>query len=789
MGRSKTLLLLPFFSDYTSLTIAITPHKWGLQECYLHPIFALVKRFITILATFIATTLAAQEVDDTLYRDIEGVEITASLKGEEGHKAPISSTTLNMRRLEERGIGSVKDISLVSPNFYQPDYGSSITSSIYVRGFGSRIDQPVLGVVIDNVPVMNKNAFDFDFYDIRRIELMRGPQGTLYGRNTSGGVMNITTLSPIEWQGLRAMAEYSIATSYRASAAYYARPNERFGVSFAAAFDHDGGHFRNIYRDEICDRGNSGSARLRLVGNSGRWHFDNTLSVGYTREGGYAYHHYIPELHTIEPVAYNDPSGYERLTINEGFTARYDWYNITLTSVTSYQYLDDTMTLDQDFSPKSMFTMQQMQREHTVTEEVVIRNKVNNSRWQWLAGTFLFAKWLDMSSPVTFKEDGINELILGNINKGIHSVFPNNNMLFGTDSFVINSDFNIPTYGAALYGQTSVDLGQWRLTAGLRFDFEHASMSYNSNAVVPYRFDMTMEEFKDLYTEFKGRESDMFFEILPKIAAQYRFLRGNVYATITRGYKAGGYNTQIFSDILQNMMMNGLMADLGVYLDDAGTAVKAEDTAYRPEKAWNYEIGANIDIRNTGHFHGAASVFLINCKDQQITLFPPGKSTGRMMANVGRSRSVGAEASASYEIAGLAVYASYGYTDARFTEYDNGNADYSGNRIPYSPEQTFSARAGYTFSFHKDGFRSLSINADCSAIGRIWWDEANTLVEPAVIQLGTDMTLGFKWFDLRLRMDNLTNEDYNVFYFKSVGNSFFQRGKPFRWTAGIRINL
>ena len=236
--------------------------------------------------------------------------------------------------------------------------------------------------------------------------------------------------------------------------------------------------------------------------------------------------------------------------------------------------------------------------------------------------------------------------------------------------------------------------------------------------------------------------------------------------------------------------MNGLMADLGVYLDDPGAAVTAESTAYRPEKTWNYELGGKMDLRSGKHrFSGSASVFYISCRDQQITLFPPGKSTGRMMANVGRSRSIGAEASLSYDVGGFSASASYGYTDARFTKYDDGNNDYSGNRIPYSPEHTANARIGYFFTFGSDMVRGLSVNADCSAVGRIWWNEANTLIEPVVAQLGADIRVDFKWFDLRFRMDNILNEDHNVFYFKSVGNSFFQRGKPLRWTAGITIDL
>ena len=640
-----------------------------------------MKRFLAIFALFISLSVAANEPVDTLYRDIEQVEITASLKSDNTRSMPISATSMSMLKLEQRGISSVKELSAIAPNFYQPDYGSSITSSIYVRGFGSRIDQPVLGVVVDGVPLMNKNVYDFDFYDIRRVELLRGPQGTLYGRNTSGGVMNITTLSPLWWQGCRGMLEYSTLTSYRASAAYYGHPTDKFGVSVAAYFNHGGGHFRNTYTDEMCDRGNNASLRLRLEWLLGKgWSLDNTLTAGYTREGGYAYHHYNPETKLCEDVAYNDPSGYERLAITEGFVAKYVGKRVQLSSVTSYQYLDDTMTLDQDFSPRSMFTMQQMQREHTFTEEFVIRNANRDARWQWLSGAFLFAKWLDMSSPVTFKEDGINDLILGNINKGIHSVFPDNNMLFGTDSFVIASDFTIPTYGAALYHQSRYRLDRWTLTAGIRFDLEYTSMDYNSNATVPYCFDLTMTYYEDMYTEFKGHEKQLFFEVLPKIAAEYDTGIGSVYGTITRGYKSGGFNTQIFSDILQAKMMNDMMSALGLELDSAtGTTTydSASATRYKPETSWNFEIGTHL--RPLVGLNVDASLFWIECFDQQVTVLPAGKSTGRMMSNAARARSFGVELSAEYGYKGFTLRGDYGYTNARFREYNDGIGDYAGN--------------------------------------------------------------------------------------------------------------
>lgn len=752
--------------------------------------FCTVKRIIAIFLLLTAISLHAQEPADSLHHYIESVSITASLKGDAEHSVPSSTTVMSMRRLEERGITSVKELSTIAPNFYQPDYGSSITSSIYIRGFGSRIDQPVLGITVDDIPLMNKNFYDFDFYDIRRVELLRGPQGTLYGRNTSGGVMNITTLSPLLWQGFKGMAEYSTISSYRASASYYARPSSNFGISLSAYFNHDGGYFKNIYRDEMCDRGNSGSLRMKMEWLRGNWSFSNSITAGYTNEGGYAYHHYNPTTGACEDVAYNDPSGYERLTISEGFVAKYRGNKVLISSATSYNYLDDTMTLDQDFSPRSMFTMQQMQREHSITEEVVIRNADNKATWQRLSGVFLFAKWLDMSSPVTFKRDGIDELILGNANKNISNIFPGYGLTIPEQSFVISSDFRIPTYGVALYHQSHIQLGAWRLTAGIRFDLEHTAMTYNSWGDISVRFgklEETSGGYTPVHSVFKGHERQLFFEILPKVAAEYSFSSGTAYATITRGYKSGGFNTQIFSDILQVQMMNDMMEVLGVQLEGIGTATydSASATRYKPETSWNFEIGTHLDPINGLHIDG--SLFWIECFDQQVTVLPKGQNTGRMMSNAARARSYGMELSAEYKYRDFSVRGDYGFTDARFREYNDGHTSYAGNTLPYAPKNTVAIAASYVWTINSPILQYITITADWRGVGSIYWDEANTLKQPFYSTLGAQLSLRMRDVTLTLWGRNLTNTDYNVFYFKSVGEEFFSKGRPIH--AGIKLNI
>ena len=157
------------------------------------------------------------------------------------------------------------------------------------------------------------------------------------------------------------------------------------------------------------------------------------------------------------------------------------------------------------------------------------------------------------------------------------------------------------------------------------------------------------------------------------------------------------------------------------------------------------------------------------------------------MSNAARARSVGVELSASYEYRGLNITADYGFTDARFREYDDGTASYEGNTLPYAPKNTISLMTGYTWRFHNDVIKSLTIAADWRAIGPIYWNEANTLSQGLYSLLGAQVLLNFKNATLTIWGRNLTNTDYDVFYFKSVGKEFFSKGAPIQ--GGIRLNL
>ena len=721
----------------------------------------------------------APEPVDTL-QNIEQVTVVAPAAKQTFslRRQPISSTVLSPAAIERERVLSVKDLSAVVPNFYQPDYGSRMTSSIYVRGFGARIDQPVVGVNVDEIPYLNKNSYDFDLFDIARIEVLRGPQGTLYGRNTIGGQLNIYTLSPLGYSGVRASAEYGTGNTVRAKASYYGRVSDNFGISVGGFYTRTDGFFDNAYDGSDCDRGHSAGGRVRMVwqGADG-WSIDNVASVGSSLEGGYTYCLYDEASGAVSPVNYNGPNSYERVNVTDGFVVKHEGEKMLFTSATGYQYLYDRMLIDNDFTPRSLFTLVQQQRERALTEDIVLRSNDDSRRWQWITGAYGFYKRLRMEAPVTFLEDGIGDLILGAANAGIQSVMPWAELMIEESAFDIASNFKIPTYGLALYHESSLRAGRWRFTAGLRLDYEASRMDYDNYTSIHYRLSPMMPQFKELSMPFAGRERMDFLELLPKFAVNFSTGAGELYVAASRGYKAGGFNTQIFSDILQNRLMAAMMEDMGMPAQPSPYN-EASATTYKPEYSWNYEAGGHLAFAEA-RVRADFSLFWIECRDQQLTVFPEGTTTGRMMSNAGRSRSRGVEVSLSWNpTTRLGVWGSYGFTDARFVKFDDGEADYAGNVLPYAPRNTVSLGATYRLHVGARILDDVVVNCSWQGAGKIYWNESNTLSQHFYSQLGPSVDLRKGDFTLSLWGRNLTGADFYTFYFKSVGNSFFSHGKP-----------
>lgn len=744
-----------------------------------------------ILLTFLVSSLNVVFVDksDSVpIVNIQEIEIS-SYKVDNKFNSDVSASYFDSQAIQRGGVESIKDFSALSPNFYQPDYGSRITSSIYVRGFGSRMDNPVVGLIIDGIPILNKNNYDFRFLDIQSVSLLRGPQGTLFGRNTIGGVIDITTTGIDLPEKISLTAQMATANTANVKITVRKRVSERFGFSVVGSYEHTDGYFTNRFDNSMCEVSDDASVGARIFWSDRKgWQYKYSLSLGLLNQGGYAYRYLDSINNRLDEVNYNDPSGYSRKNMINGFVAEKTSGKVNITNVISYQYLDDKMTLDNDFLPKSYFTMSQSQKERGVTEELILKSVDKYSGLEWITGAYVFAKWLNMEAPVTFKQDGIDELILANANKGIHTAFPGHDILIEESFFPISSSFIIPAYGVAIYNQTSYQWKKWRITGGLRGDFEYTSMKYDSRALIHYRFTMTMPHFKLLETRYNGQEQISFAQILPKVSVSHELPFGNLYFSVAKGYKTGGFNTQIFSDILREVIMRNMMADLRISMDNSNATVYnyANASEYRPEVSWNYEFGIKAALFDN-MLNVSTTLFWIDCRNQQITVFPPGKNTGRQMSNAGSSRSRGVEASASFYYGSFRLGTDFGYTDAFFTDYYNGAEDYSGNRLPYAPRTTLSADASYRINVNSDFFDYAHINIGTQGVGDIVWNESNSLSQPYYHLFSAGVKFTNRKGYILFWGKNLFNAEYSTFYFKSMDNSFFSSGKPFRF--GILINI
>ena len=137
--------------------------------------------------------------------------------------SPVSSIRPELMRAT--GTYRPNSLSGMVPGLHIPDYGASLTSTIYLRGLGSRMENPVLGLYVDGIPILDKNAYDFDWEAVRSVTLLRGPQGTLYGRNAMGGVLSLSTFSPCDDYRPTLRIEYGTANTVRAGISFTAASN------------------------------------------------------------------------------------------------------------------------------------------------------------------------------------------------------------------------------------------------------------------------------------------------------------------------------------------------------------------------------------------------------------------------------------------------------------------------------------------------------------------------------------------------------------------------------------
>lgn len=764
--------------------------------------------------------------DTTRVIDIEEVIVIATPKENNRlRQQPLSATSFSQGDMRNNSVTSVKSLSGLVPNLFIPDYGSKLTTSVYVRGIGSRINTPAVGLYVDNIPFIDKSAFDFNYSDIERIDVLRGPQGTLYGRNTMGGLIRVFTKSPFSYQGTDISLGAATYNNYKASVNHYHRISDKFAFSAGAFYEHEGGFFENVARNnEKIDKGDEVGGRMRAI-----WlpkdnlKLDFTVNYEYSNQGGYPYQltslsetdiYYQDLKGDLGKVAYNNECGYMRHLLNGGLNLEHQADNFILSSVTGFQYLKDEMNLDQDFTRKNVYTMSQRQNSKTISEEIVLKSKPGR-RWQWTTGVSGFYQWLDTEGPVTFHEDGISSLMENNVNgifkkiKEEKPMMPDMSLDITDENILIGGNFKSPMLSTGIYHQSTINdiiFEGLSFTAGLRMEYERYWLDYNSNTNINFDFKIAVMPmpFKGLNSSPKvnGNISHDYIQLLPKFALQYDFNKSNnIYASVSKGYRSGGYNIQMFSEIVQGEMINGMIAVLdekshGMVSQMGGDKIPhyefniQETTMYKPEYSWNYEIGSHMTMFD-GRLQADVAAFYMDTHDQQISRFAA-SGLGRITVNAGKSRSIGGELALKAQITdAFSLNGNYGYTHATFTDYVvSDEVNYNGNYVPFVPQHTFNIGGQYIFRMKSGAWLdNIMLNANYKGAGRVYWTEQNNAYQNLYGTLNGRISLNKGNGQIGIWINNALNTKYQAFYFESMNRGFAQMGRPMQIGVDLRCRF
>ena len=686
-------------------------------------------RFITTLtATALAVTLnAAPEDSATIGGTIDEVSVVG-FKQDRASISPVSQQAMGERFIENNQLMGIRDLSGMIANFYMPDYGSRQYSPIYIRGIGSRVNSPSVGVYVDGIPYFDRTVLDMDLFGVSKVEVLRGPQGTLFGRNASAGLINVFTRSPLDYQGTSARVSYGSYNDLLVAASTYNKVSHNFGLSLAANYHHTDGFLTNTFLNNKADRMDNGTIRLGAAWKpTERWTSRFTATLDLTRQNGYPYAPYDPQTGILQPIAYNRESSYRRLVGTLGMSWRYDADGWSLNSQTAFQHNNGRIEVDQDYSPQDIFAVKMPHRQNQISQEFTLRS-TNDSRYQWIVGAFGFHQQDHFTVYTTRIASKLYEV---NQNK-------------------------LPTMGFALYHVSTFNIvkGLWA-SAGIRFDWEKNSLKNFSKKIKltdpnepPILKPLDPKDGWQI-TGFDASRIDR--QITPKFTLKYQFTPFRmIYATVAKGYKAGGFNAVRETDA---------------------------DYAYKPEHTWNYELGAKWSFLK-GLLAFETSAFYIDWQHQQLSVTVP--ALGNVVRNVGHSNSKGFElALNATPLPSLSLQAIYGYTYAKMLEARMGvGKDYSGNMLPLVPRHTLSFNANYVVNNLGRIADKLMFNANLTGVGPLYWREDNAVKQSFYTLLNLKAALTRGIFTLEVWSRNTLATHYLSYYFVAP-KPMAQKGKPF----------
>ena len=679
---------------------------------------ALLQQFFIITDSNAVLTIRLQSSS----RHLDEVTVTAEKREENVQQLPLSISTFTSKQITDYRLWSSNQLTAIVPSLYSDNSGDArnVTS---IRGIITTSYDPAVATYIDGV-----NQFTLDTYigtltDIERIEVLRGPQGTLYGRNAMGGVINIITKSPSN--KAEAFGEVNIGNygmqRYTAGFRVPLIKNKLFaGASFL--YTRRNGYYHNDFYDESFDKQHLfyGNYFLKYLPGK-QWMFTANIKHQENRNDGA-----FPLVNGVEEAFTNPYHLSQDATakmIDNNFNAslviNHTGNAVSLAAISSYQsnYRIYNAPLDGDFSQYDVVSIinnygKNYNNPKVFTQEIRINSNREKQRLQYTVGAYFFHQYNPVKQGTYYGE-------LANAVYGV-----------GDSLFTVISNSKNKGTGAALYGQLQFALTpKLKLVAGARYDYEYRNLSVESEY---HKEDFSFITLPDT------AGSAHFHAFSPKLSLQYLFSKNNTtYFTYNKGYRAGGLSP-LSSDPSQPPLY-----------------------AYSPENSHNFEIGSkNILFTNKLRFNVTAFTTYIN-NAQVPTLVLPDAIT--IIRNTGKLRVKGIEAELETKpVKGLELMYNAGITDTKYKSLklsQNGNVvNLEGKKQIFTPSATSMLAAQYNIILGRES--KLLVRGEWQYKGKTYFDFANTIEQSGYSLFHARAGVETKHIGLYVWARNIGNKKY-----------------------------
>ncbi len=684
----------------------------------------------TTFATALGGHFAVAEENASKNYGLEEIVVTARKREENIQDTPVAITAFTAANLQMRSINSSDQLGQYVPNLTfdsgTGDTGGSGNAQVFIRGIGQQdyllTSSPGVGIYIDGVYFPYGLGVSLDLLDVERIEVLRGPQGTLFGKNTIGGAINITTKQPMdEFSGKGSVrlgnlsrvdikGSVNIPLDHRVLLRVAGFSSDRNGITKRP---YDGNNLGSINRQGV-------DAKLKLLPSDS---FDLLLSATFMRHNESAINNSlaaagIGSLTSIWNTAVGEPvygqswdarwfTGDPFLTQGTApafskikrwtFSAVANWRmsdQISVKSITSYVHQDARFATDIDHSPLNYLGVDNKDHGKTFEEEIQLHGTFLENRIDWLLGAFYLNGKAANDTVLT---------VLGGLYKGLEALpgpIPGTpfggagnplNVLLDLDRLrsITQNNEDIAVFSHVTFRLTD----RLSFSGGLRYSDESKDFSASSLRLASNVFELPLTSANNSWGSWS-----------PKVGIEYRWTDSVMtYISAAKGFMSGGFNGR------------------------PGTPGAAQ-FSYGPENVWSYEAGVKSEfLDHRVRFNAAA--FYSNLTQIQLTSVVTSDlgSVIAVIENAGKAEIKGFEAEVvAQPTAEMLVDLGVGYIDAKYTELNEG---VSGgltldSKLPKTPKWSITAGAQYRVPVSNWG--SMTARVDFSYRSKIYHDTQNT---------------------------------------------------------------